>query len=388
MVHYIFFLLYVLSTHPGFTQSIHNNEDECTARPCIAIVDAGSSASRLHVYAFDTNMKNEPSNIKEVKLTYLAPGLSSVNPNSKSLSTYLRHLMQWGGSKNNIPVYFYATAGMRLLPKAQQNELYVLVKHWFSTQKNWRLIEARTIDGQEEGVFAWLAVDYYVSASATTQSTLVGILDIGGASMQIAFPMKAARHLDSVKQPLVNKLGQDYRLLSYSFLGLGQNEIKKKYGEIASCYPIDYPLPKNRKGTGDVTQCVQILRERINSTYKINQIIFPALSASPVNTWYLLGGISNMVKDKLFSITQNAYVSANFLSVLDLKVCKKNWADLRATYADDSMVSQYCFLGSYLYALIVGSYGISMNEPIHFLPATVNADWTIGVILQRPQSSR
>jgi Golgi nucleoside diphosphatase len=135
----------------------------CQQQQCIAVVDAGSTGSRLHIYSFDLDSNHNPIQIKEYWSKKIKPGFATLAPNQQVIDDYLNQLFQ-GSPTQTMPVYFYATGGMRLLPKSKQQPYYQHLQRWFSQQKKWQLIEAKTITGGEEGVLGWLAVNYKLGA--------------------------------------------------------------------------------------------------------------------------------------------------------------------------------------------------------------------------------
>ena len=174
----------------------------CEHRHCLAVVDAGSTASRLHLYVYDLDSKNNPVQIEELWSKKIKPGFASIEGNQESINAYLNSLFE-SLPEENLPVYFYATAGMRLLPHPTQELYYRKLQQWFMAQTRWRLIDAKTITGSEEGVFGWLAVNYQLGLLNRTEKPYVGVMDMGGASVQVTF---AAQHIDNIDITHITKI--------------------------------------------------------------------------------------------------------------------------------------------------------------------------------------
>lgn len=110
-----------------------------SATPYYAIVDAGSSGSRLYLYHVDTRVQTSP------QITQIADGGSKTKPGIStqlgscaaytaplftSLNTYLRsnHIQQ-----SDVTVSLQATAGMRVVSPVEQNTCYGDVRRQLSS---------------------------------------------------------------------------------------------------------------------------------------------------------------------------------------------------------------------------------------------------------------
>ncbi len=183
----------------------------CQQHQCLAIVDAGSTGSRLHIYAYDRDKTNSPIHITELWSKKISPGFATLEPNQTEVAAYLTQLFSESPIKN-IPVYFYATAGMRLLPQGKQQRLYVFLQNWFNEQPQWQLLTAKTITGTEEGLFGWLATAYLLGEFSSTKKTSLGVMDMGGASVQVIFPVQKKQEINSNDLYSLNLYGRHITL--------------------------------------------------------------------------------------------------------------------------------------------------------------------------------
>ena len=196
----------------------------------VAIIDAGSSGSRLFVYDIDA------TRAVPVKLVYpigaeqkaLSRGrpLSSIANHTDSVKVFLQNITA-NYPCDSIPLYVLATAGMRLKPKAQADSIYA---HLMAQPclNGYVVKGAMTISGQYEGLYGWLAANYdngkigFNSESQQRELTYLspsyGILEIGGASMQIAFATEAASSQTLYRPGLGN-------IFCKSYLGAGVDQI-------------------------------------------------------------------------------------------------------------------------------------------------------------------
>ncbi len=186
----------------------------------LAIVDAGSSGSRLYVYAVDKSAKTVkeccPSEDLRMKLSDVIT--------KDSVSKFYSGIAIAGSQPAEL--YILATAGMRQEPL--HADVYALLNAQAPTGKNYSLKEAMTISGRYEGLYAWMASNYDRLSTAKAASgcdlldpPLNGILEIGGASLQITFVPKAGAVTavtDTIRHPAYGVI------YSKSYLGGGVNE--------------------------------------------------------------------------------------------------------------------------------------------------------------------
>jgi len=102
-------------------------------------------------------------------------------------------------------------------------------------------LDVKTIPGQYEGVYSWADVNYISNNfSSNASQPTNGIIEIGGASAQIAFETKENAMEDTV---VVNIANKDHYLYAISFLGLGQDKARDAMNSIdgtsglLNCYP-------------------------------------------------------------------------------------------------------------------------------------------------------
>lgn len=376
MFRYLAFIVLIVSI-PSFAQAA---EVSCKDRQCIAVVDAGSTGSRLHVYAYDVDETNSPIHINEVWNKKIRPGLATIESNTATIDAYLSTLFS-GAPNQNIPIYFYATAGMRLLPVSKQKKYYDEVQNWFSQQPQWKLIAAKTISGTDEALYDWLSVNYHLGTLQKEQNEAIGVMDMGGASVQIVFPIQKNSEISPVSQVQLDLYGHHYNLYVQSFLGLGQTEVAHQFLNSASCFANNYPLPDGEPGQGNASSCEQEVSMLMTEVHKVNNQVQPILAANPVNSWYSIGGISNLADSSLFHFNNNKLTNQSLLQQADSEVCHQQWDALNSQFPDDEYVYQYCLFSAYYYALMVDGYGLLAEQSINYIPPEQNLDWTTGVVL-------
>ena len=355
---------------------------DCQLHQCIAVIDGGSTGSRLHVYSFDRYKGQTPINIKELWSKKVKPGLSTLEPTQAIMDAYLKNLFT-GAPKENMPVYLYATAGMRLLAQTKQQQIYGLVKNWFATQSQWQLQAAKTITGTEEGLYAWLMINYQLGTLNSDEKSSVGVMDMGGASVQIIFPVENTEGLNDSDLVQFSLYGRQKKLFVHSFLGLGQNEVTNQYLDKSSCFANDYELPNGLLANGDAYNCEKEISLLTNDVHRVNQIIQPAIATNPMNQWFVLGGMAELVQSKPLQFESKQFTNEALLEQANTQVCKQQWLGLKAQYPNNEYLYGYCLFPSYYYSLIVDGYGIPANQTINYMPSNQIGDWSLGVVLKQ-----
>jgi GDA1/CD39 (nucleoside phosphatase) family len=346
----------------------------------ILVVDIGSSGSRLHQYNFVLDNNNFPVDIHETFTRSINPGLSQVPLSQESINSYFDALFTNSNIIQNIKVYVYATAGMRLLSAEQQQQYYAYVQNWFAQQRALKLIELRTISGSDEALFAWLAVNDKLNLLQDPEQKMVGIIEVGGASTQIAFPVDIDYGaLDNVVK--VKLYQREIVLFAHSFLGLGLNQFASVHNDLSACYPKNYPLESGLMGNGNAYFCQQELAQILSQQYDVANVVAPAMQHKAVDTWYALGAIRYLVMQGFLTYNSNQFALQDLINDVDGLLCQKSWSDLQQITSNLNHLSLSCFLGSYFYALSVDAYGISANQNINWLDTTQNADWPLGALL-------
>lgn len=231
------------------------------------IIDAGSSGSRVHVYSWPdptdkSSIRNKGDRANVPQLTQhpewnkkISPGIAQFKGQKSELlwDKHLKKLMEHAESiipaedRFQTPVFLLATAGMRLLPSEEQNNILSTACDSLKTKTNFYLPECMShvsvIDGETEGLYGWVALNYLLgegqtfSDPRTNQATSYGFMDMGGASAQIAFApnvTEALRHEDDLFRINIRTLnGHDHKWKVFvsTWLGFGANKARDRYSE-------------------------------------------------------------------------------------------------------------------------------------------------------------
>jgi len=259
------------------------------------VVDAGSSGSRVQIYSWrDTNYLqtalfqynltfNQLDGVNDDGLPLIERGLREGDgwqyKINRGISTFQDTPTEVGPKHikllmdpildiipeekiKSTPIYIYATAGMRLLPEDKRNA--ILSEACSYLKKNYDFLvdcskQILNISGEEEGLYGWLGLNYLkngFSSSINSQNnnnnilSSYGVLDMGGASTQIAYDvsqfikgsLKNEENVISTNLHKINGQETTYNVYSTTFLGFGMNETRRRYIETLIKKGINYVL--------------------------------------------------------------------------------------------------------------------------------------------------
>lgn len=377
----VFIALLILTFYGHVTAAhAHSVFSPCEHKQCIAIVDAGSTGSRVNLFSYEIDAQNQLKDIQKIYVNKVQPGIADIDMNTQAINDYLSQLIPYS-PQNKIPIYVYATAGMRLRSTDTQDFYYQQVRDWFALNPKWQLIEARTITGHEEGIFGWLALNHYLNLESGDKP-FSNLIEIGGASAQIAFPVKDDQFLDAqdIDELMIN--GHHVSVFAHGFLGLGSNEIGRITQNQSACYPTGYTLQDGRTAVGQADICQSNISTILQKDYHVTELSKQALDKNIGDTWYTVSAVASMASKAPLAFPTNSFTAQELLEQADDKLCHQDYASLQAQYPDDKHIDKNCLIASYFYGLLVHGYVFNPDEVIHYLPE-YNSDWTIGVLLHQ-----
>ncbi|XP_008066805.1 ectonucleoside triphosphate diphosphohydrolase 6 isoform X1 [Carlito syrichta] len=192
--------------------------------------DAGSTGTRVHIFQF-TQPPGETPSLTHETFKALKPGLSAYADDVEKSAQGIQELLDV--AKQDIPsdlwkatpLVLKATAGLRLLPGEKAQKLLQKVKEVFKASPFLVGDDCVSImNGTDEGVSAWITVNFLTGSLKTPGRSSVGMLDLGGGSTQITFLPQVEGTLEASPPGYLTALrmfNRTYKLYSYSYLGLG-----------------------------------------------------------------------------------------------------------------------------------------------------------------------
>ncbi|XP_029380501.1 ectonucleoside triphosphate diphosphohydrolase 7-like [Echeneis naucrates] len=438
------------------------------------VVDCGSSGSRVFVYYWPPHNGN-PHTLLDIRqmrdhdhkpvVKKIKPGISTLAKTPMRVSDYLHPLLSFAAAhvpKNKhkeTPLYILCTAGMRLLPESQQaailddlvTDVPLEFDFLFSSS------HAEVISGKQEGVYAWIGINFVLGRfdhadeeDATVEVTTgsqnqqpisrrrtVGIMDMGGASLQIAYEVPSAITFNSPEEEEAGKsvlaefnLGCDvehtqhvYRVYVTTFLGFGGNMAWQRYEDqlvnktltknrflttqtglsenkpyLDPCLPLglsDTVVRGNHtlylRGQGDWTRCQEAVQPFLglhNGTMSPGGVYQAPINFSN-SEFYGFSEFYYCMEDVLRIGGQ--YDSEKY-SRAAKDYCATKWSTLKqrldnqlfAQQADVNRLKYQCFKSAWMYEVLHSGFRFPTNYPSLKTAQLVydkEVQWTLGAIL-------
>ncbi|MCP3967390.1 MAG: hypothetical protein GY750_08370 [Lentisphaerae bacterium] len=308
------------------------------------IVDAGSTGSRIYLYQNTKDSNGFPEAL-QVKLSNnkVTPGIANYAGSPQNVGAYITPLLQSvetklndiGVNQKDVDFYLLATAGMRVIAPSQQTALYDELINYVKTNTEFNVKDVSTISGKYEGVFNWIAVNSLRNTltSGDVDANL-GILDLGGASLEIAF---------ATSKPIFNKndkvnfnYGQTkYILYSHSYLGLGQDMARYQFSDDPSCFLKNYPLPNGLSGTGNYHVAIR----NVSRLVRNHQIGRSSTQLPNLSHFVALSGFVYIMQP----LELSPYFSINDLKKATMSYSQKTWSQVQEENPDNPYLYSYYF---------------------------------------------
>jgi Golgi nucleoside diphosphatase len=380
------------------------------------VADAGSTGTRVYLFHLPLGHRN-------VKITDLGKGeaLSSFKDNPEgayeaSIGPQLAKGAQMlpEDFHGNVSVSVFATAGMRLLEKETQDRIYDALRTGFKSAAlpfTGNTFEAKTISGRQEGTYAMLAANYLAGSVdeylIARSPNMLGVLDLGGSSTQVAVPPHKVEAGMSVLPTL-----RDAHVKSFLSLGMErmrQKTWKKIVGDEASGpNPCAFPgyTEEKWKGVGEAGVCEAHLKEVFKtekaSCDRTQTHVTDCLDDAPVPLperphFYLISGymyVTNFTSWVMENL-QEEHLPLAHPTIEDFReaakhVCSTPWEKVqswgRHAFTPDHKTAHRCFEINYIVALLSYGYGFGPKERIFFVVSEIGGgeiEWTLGAFLTK-----
>ncbi|KFQ41297.1 Ectonucleoside triphosphate diphosphohydrolase 7, partial [Nestor notabilis] len=393
--------------------------------------------------------------VKKIK-----PGISMAAAAAPEQATpYLRPFLQFpaGHVKHKeTPLYILCTAGMRLLPEGQQAAILEdLVRNVpqefdFLFSKS----HAEVISGKQEGVYAWIGINFVLGrfdhedeedavvtvalgdkGESLVRKRTVGILDMGGASLQIAYEVPDSGAFSSPQQEEAAKsllaefnLGCDvqhtghvYRVYVNTFLGFGGNFARQRYEDFVlnqtyvhnrlqgqqiglspempfldPCLPVGLEDTVVRggqtlfvRGRGDWPACAELLQPLLAGPNSSQASLVGAYKA-PID----FGNSEFYGFSEFFYCTEDVLrLGGHFFSAAQ-EYCSQRWevltqrfrGGLYSAHADQHRLKYQCFKSAWMYQVLHQGFSFPLDYPSLRTAQLVydrEVQWTLGASLYK-----
>lgn len=219
------------------------------------MMDAGSTGSRIHVYKF--NYCSSSPELEFEHFDHIEPGLSAYGADATRAAASLKPLLDKAMSivptslQSCTPISLKATAGLRLLGAEQSAAIIQAVRQLLTTAYPFPIADGPPVDGtpstrgveimdgREEGVFAWITVNYLLNLiGSPSGARTAAVLDLGGGSTQIVFephlagqaPMHPGDHVYELR----DFENSTFTLYQNSYLGYGLKQARQATNSLSA----------------------------------------------------------------------------------------------------------------------------------------------------------
>eukprot|EP00908_Phaeocystis_cordata_P015586 Transcript_26740.p1 GENE.Transcript_26740~~Transcript_26740.p1 ORF type:complete len:511 (+),score=190.37 Transcript_26740:162-1535(+) len=372
------------------------------------VFDAGSSGSRIHVYSWRVGGggPKDAFDLIADDLLKKKPGLSAYKDKPAEAGSSLRELLDHAKSKipQNLhaetPVFLMATAGLRMVGETIKDQILASVcaelsSSGFLFQCEW----ATLLSGTDEGLYGWVTVNYLLDTLyPPANSPPVGIIDLGGGSVQVVFAASQGsglKHMDFG--------GRTHDAYIKSHLGFGLDEARRRALDLVvdkanrSERPAHHPcLPKGATvehkgmaltGDGDWAKCLKLTNKLfVAPEWSIADM--PPLPASVYGFSYMYDrtaaiGLLDEHPQQFGSVQmsmEQIVAAGRTVCALDAEATKTRFAPTQ----DAPKANNYCGDAAYVAALLSNlgfapSTSLTMTNKIK----DVELVWTLGAMLAK-----
>jgi Golgi nucleoside diphosphatase len=402
------------------------------------MLDAGSSGTRAHTYSWPSTAGCQDRLINKLVVEEgegfaIQPGLSAFAANISGIAAYMEPVVNAAmesvpvAAQSSTPIYLQATAGLRLLPVAEQDAILREVRDVFDSSPFLSGPEsALVVTGAVEGANEWTSVNYLRGTLGSpaggndSNSTALpaGVLGMGGASTQIAFVPLQGTDLKAGGFPIHFDGGDPFELYVHSFLGLGATEAQVGLqsflaGELSvvddPCllrgFSTTSPVGPggghvNFEGSGDFHGCIEVIRHSLinrdapcpTSPCSFDGVYQPDLSDGGLvlkTSFYQLAAF--LFTAEFFDLAKDAPLRA--MERAGQRFCELDWEDAQSLYPDTppAFLANYCFSSMFFVQLLHHGYGIPKEgTPLRWADAIegVGLDWPLGATLRATCDSK
>jgi len=347
------------------------------------IIDAGSSGSRAYVFSWES--ADPAGTIVELASRRIKPGVSKHAREggpaaaAASLQPLLTFALEYTPEPESAPIYFMATAGMRLLePELRQGVLDAVDLALEASPFRRPPVgsaAARVLEGEEEALFDWLAVNSALRLVGGDPERTASVADLGGASTQLSF----ATRPDAVPRPEHLVPVGDALVLGVSRLGLGMNEAllemlrgPARY-RMGACLHLGEEVitadGKEVRGWGDYDACRGAIAIHLAAYEEARHGSKPAPPTMPsAGQWplYLFDNFAKGAAILLNSTDVPVETTLHIRQMEDLgrRVCAVPAEEVRYLQPQGTAQERKpCFLGAYMAELLHGVYRFP-DEPV------------------------
>ncbi|KAK5908995.1 hypothetical protein CgunFtcFv8_017007 [Champsocephalus gunnari] len=175
--------------------------------------DAGSTGTRVHVFRFTVHTNAAPS-LSQETFRAIEPGLSAYADDPDQCAAGILQLLEV--AKSSVPPPPGAGPPRELLTRV----MALFVDSPFLSRDD----SVSIMDGTDEGISAWITVNFLTGDLNRAESSTAGMLDLGGGSTQITFKPQDEKTIQTSPVDYIRSFqmfNNTHTVYTHSYLGLG-----------------------------------------------------------------------------------------------------------------------------------------------------------------------
>lgn len=205
-----------------------------------AVIDAGSTGTRLHVFTFSRGRFGGDETLRGEAFHAVEPGLKSYGADAAAAAASLDQLLAKARAivpareRASTPLSVRATAGLRLMPEGREAADAIMkeVRDKIAASGFHAKSESFVgiMDGADEGAHGWVSVNYLLGKFGGSPEKTVSVVDLGGGSTQIAYAVgsRAAKEAPDGYVREIQATSSKYSTYVRSFKGYGLVAVRAK----------------------------------------------------------------------------------------------------------------------------------------------------------------
>jgi len=306
-----------------------------------------------------------------------------------------------------------ATAGMRIVEPSMLRRVFDAVDAYLLNPElnPFKFVASEVLGGEEEAVFAYLSINHMLGRVTPACPNCLGVLDMGGASMQIAYKPKGDILANEFSYYVLQQRQSVYAK-SYIRFGLEEAILRLKKmlvreGQAGTalvdfpCFACDYSEVTdidghavNFTGTGDSLECQRLTRMLLHVDYECLLEPCPMMGVhmSPLEglPFYAISGFFYVAAGLgLVAWNDMKVVSPAQIEAATQALCGRTQLEALAhSGAPWRYLKGFCFAGHYV-RHILGALGFGDDSTavtfLRQMPGGARADWTQGAALFETQ---
>ena len=353
-------------------------------------VDAGSTSTRIYIYSL--TLQNDFPEIIEIgqkriniKLQDSAYNSSVIPSLVNEINSYAKEIIS--NPKDSL-LYIYGTGGMREIDSSLQSEIITNLIQTLKEKTDFAFSNSsiRVISGEEEGFYLWLAANY--ERNQYSVPFTVGVLDLGGSSLQISYDVALNQKDQATKS--FNVRDFPFNVYSHSFADLGILQLLSKINNNLTyttesaipnpCLNNGYNLTENGKsyiGAMDFDKCESYVHEYLVS--EIENTARPDY-IDTVEIFYNFGSFN------LFARFAGLPASADILSFRaeSQAICDESSDYIEGRANGYKYAYTYCLQGIMIYNIIKNAFKFPDSLAMMYTEeiSGTNVSWTLGSVFE------